>query len=240
MKWLGVLLLCGTAAGQTGPKFDVASVRPIPGTISETRPTRSSRRIMWATTLCDLTAFAWHVPLDRMSGLTCGQIFRIEAVTDHDATLDQMRQMLRDLLAIRFKQKAHVVSKDLTGIALTLGKSGMKVKESPLEENDKPYVSEIGVSRPAGASEVISHRATIDELADRLALSLREPVWNRTGLTGSYDYTFLYSRGNDPAIQAPSLEYALRTELGIEVIKKQTGPVDFLVIDSMETDPGEN
>ena len=94
--------------------------------------------------------------------------------------------------------------------------------------------------RDKGIVEEISHHATIDELAAKLALSLHEPVWNRTGVTGNYDYTFRYGVGDDPAVEAPSLEYALRNTLGITLLKKQTGPVNFLVIDSMDPTPSEN
>jgi uncharacterized protein (TIGR03435 family) len=146
--------------------------------------------------------------------------------------------MTRTLLATRFRQKAHIVSKDVEGAALTLRKDGLKVKEAELPAGDRPYIS--GILRDQGIVTVISHHGTIDGLAARLALSLHEPVWNRTGVTGNYDYTFRYGVGDDPAVEAPSLEYALRDTLGIDLLKKQTGPVDFLVVDSMETRPGEN
>jgi uncharacterized protein (TIGR03435 family) len=243
MKWLGVLLLCGTAAGQTGPKFDAASIKP--GVRDEygvvamaTRPTLTPRRLLWQTDLYYLNSFAWNLPFDRISGLHSDAIFRIEATTIRDATVDEMRQMTRTLLARRFKEKAHMISKDVEGAALILEKSGLRVKEAELPANDRPYV--VGTVPGKGITLVTSHHGTIDELAEKLALFLHQPVWNRTGLTGTYDYTLRYSEDNDPAVDAPSLEYALRNTLGINLLKKQTGPVDFLVIDSMETDPGEN
>jgi len=119
-----------------------------------------------------------------------------------------------------------------------LGKGGLKVKKVEFSPGDAPYVS--GIMRDKGIVEEISHHATIDELAAKLALSLHEPVWNRTGVTGNYDYTFRYGVGDDPAVEAPSLEYALRNTLGITLLKKQTGPVNFLVVDSMDPTPSEN
>jgi uncharacterized protein (TIGR03435 family) len=240
MKWVALALLCGTAAAQTGPAFDAASVKALPKEVGEvaSRPTLTPRRLVWQTDLVYLNSFAWNVPIDRIRGFRGDPVVRIEATTSHDATVDEMRQMTRTLLATRFRQKAHIVSKDVEGAALTLRKGGLKVKEAELPAGDKPYVS--GILRDRGIVTVISHHGTIDELAARLALSLHEPVWNRTGVTGSYDYTFRYGVGDDPAVEAPSLEYALRDTLGIDLLKKQTGPVDFLVVDSMETTPSEN
>jgi uncharacterized protein (TIGR03435 family) len=240
MKWFAILLLCGTAAAQTTPAFDAASVKMAPkedGAMALS-PTLTARRLVWQTDLLRLNSFAWNVPFDRVYGIQHNPIVRIEATTNRNATVDEMRQMTRTLLATRFKQKAHLISRNIEGIALTLGKGGLKVKEVELPAGDKPYVSAI-----AGGKDIvreISHHATIDELAKNLAISLRQPVWNRTGLTGGYDYVFRYAVSDDPAVDAPSLEYALRNTLGIILLKKQKGPVDVQMVDSMEADPGEN
>jgi len=202
------------------------------------KPTLTARRLVWQTDLFYLSSFAWNIPFNRVGGIHSNPIVRIEATTNHDATVDEMRQMTKTLLATRFKQKAHIVSKDVEGAALTLGKGGLKVKEVELPADDKPYV--VGTLPEEGIALVTSHHATMDELAEKLAIFLREPVWNRTGVTGNYDYTFRYGVADNPAVEAPSIEYALRSTLGIELLRKQTGPVDFLVIDSMESDPGEN
>jgi uncharacterized protein (TIGR03435 family) len=240
MKWLALLLVCGTAAAQTGPAFDAVSVKAAAkgDDVVATKPTLTSRRMVWQTDLVYLNSFAWNMPIDRISGLHGDPIFRIEASTNHDASMEEMRQMTRTLLAARFKQKAHVVSRDVEGAALTIGKGGFKVREAELPAGDRPYV--VGTLPDVGITLLTSHHGTIDDLARNLALFLHKPVWNRTGLTGNYDYSFRYAIGDDPAMEAPSLEYALRSTLGIELLKKQTGPVDFLVVDSMQTDPGEN
>jgi hypothetical protein len=76
-----------------------------------------------------------------------------------------------------------------------------------------PLPSSTPPSAIDSASILISHRASIDDLAARLAIFLNGPVWNRTGLTGTYTYTFRYATHDDPAVSAPSLEYALRDRL---------------------------
>ena len=240
MKWLAVLLLWGTMPAQTVPAFDAASVKEVPEPFLQAKPVRTARRITWTTDLTYLTAYAWHIPRERLQGVVPGSnhIYRVEAVTDHDATDAEMRLMMRTLLATRFKQVAHIVTKETEGVTLVLGKAGMKVKETRLQEDDKPSL--VGTLPKTGITRVASHRATIDELADSLALFLNQPVWNQTGLTGTYDYEFQYAQSDDPAVDAPSLENALRDTLGLDLLKKQRGRVEFLVVDSMKTDPGEN
>lgn len=240
MKWLAVLLMCGAAAGQSGPAFDVVSVKLAAkddGRLA-VRPTLSARRMTWQTDLFYLNSFAWNIPFDRIKGIHNNPIVQIEATTNRDATVDQMRQMTRTLLATRFKQNAHIDSKDVEGVALTLGKGGVKVKESEVPVNDRPYV--VGTIPETGITLVTSHYGTIDQLAENLARFLKQPVWNRTGLTGNYDYNFRYAMDDDPSVNAPSLENALRDQLGLNLLKKQRGSMEYLVIDSMETDPGEN
>lgn len=238
MKWLVAVLLCGVAAAQTGPEFDAASVKLVEGGDISRTPTLTARRITWTTDVYNLNSFAWNIPFTRISGVHSEQVFQIEATTSHDSTVDEMRRMTRTLLATRFKQKAHIASRETDGIALILGKDGIKIKETPLQENDEPYVS--GVVSAPGTTTLISHRASMDDLAARLTIFLNEPVWNRTGQAGTYDFTFRYATHDDPAVNAPSLEYALRDKLGITLLKKQRGPVDFLVVDSMDYDPAEN
>ncbi|HVW10352.1 MAG TPA: TIGR03435 family protein [Bryobacteraceae bacterium] len=240
MKWLAIFLLTATAAAQTGPAFDVISVKLAAkndGTMA-TRPTLTARRMTWQTDLYYLNSFAWNIPIDRISGVHGDPIVQIEATTNHDATADEMRQMTRTLLATRFKQQARLVSKDVDGAALTLTKGGLKVKQSQLPENDRSYV--VGTIPENGITLVTSHYGTIDQLAQNLALFLHQPVWNRTGVTGNYEYKFRYAMDDDPSIDAPSLENALRDQLGVNLLKKQNGPVEYLVIDSMESNPGAN
>ena len=132
MRCLAVLLLCGAAAAQTGPAFDVASVKALPKEVGEmaTKPTLTARRLVWQTDLYYLSAFAWNIPFQRVNGIHSRQIVRIEATTNHDATVDEMRQMTRTLLATRFNQKAHILSQDVEGAALIFGERWTQGEES--------------------------------------------------------------------------------------------------------------
>jgi uncharacterized protein (TIGR03435 family) len=66
------------------------------------------------------------------------------------------------------------------------------------------------------------------------------PVWDRTGLSGNYDFAFRYAQGlsADRNTDAPSLATALRENLGL-AMQKQTGPVEALVVGHIE-EPSAN
>jgi uncharacterized protein (TIGR03435 family) len=63
------------------------------------------------------------------------------------------------------------------------------------------------------------------------------PVVDRTGLTGTFDFSIEWSLPRDPAQPAedtgPSFLEALREQLGL-TLKRATGPVDILVVDHVE------
>lgn len=64
-------------------------------------------------------------------------------------------------------------------------------------------------------------------------------VWDQTGVTGDFYFAFRYAQDDNPESDAPSLAAALRDNLGME-LKKQKGPVELLVVDSMEKEPKGN
>ena len=92
----------------------------------------------------------------------------------------------------------------------------------------------------SGVIEIRAHRAPMPELCRILGRVLGMPVWDQTGLSGAYDFSFRYSQDASVDVQtdAPPLSTALRENLGL-VIRKQRGPLEKLVVDSIEP-PSEN
>lgn len=76
------------------------------------------------------------------------------------------------------------------------------------------------------------------ELARTLQRVSREPVWDRTGLTGRYNFDFEYARDASVDTGAPFLGTALEESLGLR-LEKGKGPKQVLVIDRLEA-PSEN
>jgi uncharacterized protein (TIGR03435 family) len=93
-----------------------------------------------------------------------------------------------------------------------------------------------GVSVNAG--KIIGHRTTLDEFAGSLAVMVESSVTNNTGLAGSYDLSLTWTpdqaRNSDDT--GPSLFTALEEQLGLK-LQAGRGPVDVLVVDSVDKQP---
>ncbi len=103
---------------------------------------------------------------------------------------------------------------------------------------------------------------TMARLTETLGLALGRPVVDKTGLTGAYDVTLDFSPegmgpgpkgpgppgagGGNPAEaprdsndNGPGIFTALQSQLGLK-LESRKGPVDLLVVDSVEKTPTEN
>jgi uncharacterized protein (TIGR03435 family) len=228
-------LLLALAAGysQTAPEphFEVASVKAA-GDEFSTRPQRAGGRIRWTTQLCYLVAYAYSLDFSRVSGPKCGATYSVEATFDPAATDDQVRLMIQSLLADRFKLRAHRVTTLADGYALVIGKGGPKIKEPPAPEPET-YIS--ATIPQAGVAAITARGVSMAKLAETLSRTLQTPVWDRTALAGNFYFAFRFSEmpRADVETDAPSLATALQESLGLK-LEKQKGPVETLVIDSVE------
>jgi uncharacterized protein (TIGR03435 family) len=159
------------------------------------------------------------------------QSFEILATVEHPASEDQLRQMVRRLLADRFKLKLHHETRDIPVYALVVGKSGPKL---PATKSAVLGPGDIEI-RPGRLSAV---DATMALFAKILTENLERPVVDKTNLDGHYDFSLTYeppSTGTGftpigPAIFAPIQDLGLKLE-------SQKAPVEMLVIDSVERPP---
>src|SRR5206468_583620 len=100
--------------------------------------------------------------------------------------LDEQMSMLRRLLADRFKLTFHREEKTFSIYALTIAKSGSKMRKGT-ESPDGPQPL-IFVLSPQGAT-LPGRDATMAELASVLQrAALDRPVIDKTGLSGRYDF----------------------------------------------------
>jgi len=116
------------------------------------------------------------------------------------------------------------------------------------------------MSGGAGSQTVTAQAVPVSNLARSLAGSLGRPVLDKTGLTGSYDFTLTYSpdpsqlqglaggapSGSTPNGQplpsaldpeAPSLFAAVQEQLGLK-LEPGKSPVEIIVIDHIEKPAG--
>jgi uncharacterized protein (TIGR03435 family) len=160
-------------------------------------------------------------------------------------TLDQVRAMVRPILADRFKFAGHEEKRVLPLYALVVAKDGSKLKPSTLsgqDNNARTGVFGMRHGSPAngGMNELTGQGVTMDRLASTLSQQgLGRVVLDNTGLTDRYDFKLSWAsesvasdtNSTDPS--GPSIFTAISEQLGLK-LEPQKGPVPVLVIDHIE------
>jgi len=210
----GMVLALGAALAQSGPTFEVASVKPAT-TPAEARAAgrnvgmkiNGDRVDIGVASLEFLIETAYNVKRYQIVGpdWMIRERFDILAKLPEGAAKDQVPQMLQTLLAERFKLAVRREAKEQTVYALVVGKDGAKLKEAAPDapKSDKPFANGFGgrsllqvQESPDGPrTYAMLHGMMIFEaekinMAD-LALTLMPyvedtPVVDMTGLNGYY------------------------------------------------------
>jgi len=157
---------------------------------------------------------------------------------------------IRTMLEDRFKLKWHMETKMEPGYELVIAKSGSKLKEATPDETypNGPKLQD-GTPRHGldmsmsggGISGFSGQAATMDQLTGQLRMFTRTPVVDKTGLTGTYDFTLnaapqpmLTAGDSDPPVSdGPSLFSAVQQQLGLKLVPAKV-PVETLVVDHIE------
>jgi uncharacterized protein (TIGR03435 family) len=242
---IGALLLttAGTGAIAQNPlSFAVASVKPSSsvggswriGCVAGAGPQSGispGTCVAVSASLRHIIATAYDLPFftadQHISGgpsWIAAERYDIEAkAEDASATGAELRLMLQNLLADRFKLKLHEETKDVSGYALVVAKGGPK---------DRP------LPRKAAPTPMACGGSTTAALVNCLSLRLGQPVVDKTGITGNHDFGLtLESLGeNQPA--TPSIFTVLEEQLGLK-LESQKVTSRMLIIDHAEK-PGEN
>ncbi len=165
---------------------------------------------------------------------------------------DQLKLMIQKLLADRFQLKFHLEKRELRAYTITVLKTGPKFAVSQADPNSSLGV---GFGLAAGGGMTFNVRnAPFDSVANALQGNLLDqPVVNRTGLTGKYDFSLkftpdasqLASLGPVPPGVAstdpdapPDIFTAFQQQLGLKLESTKTA-VDVMVIEKIEK-PSEN
>jgi uncharacterized protein (TIGR03435 family) len=243
-----------TAAPQS---FVVASVKEVTEAAisgSTASPVRSGGRIAWTTSRIPLLRYAFRLQDWQMAGLKPSDAhYAIDARIDESATDDQIRAMLRTLLAHRFGLAVHKETRESSGFWLAIGKNGAKIK--PAAPEDAPAaMPEWFRGTPAAATEgkilrtkegedqlgMAGRRVTMAQLADALQETLGAFVTDKTGLPGVYYFAMQFAVDSSPIdTDAPSLFTAVQEQLGLK-LEPHKGPVEMLIIDHIEKTPTAN
>lgn len=178
--------------------------------------------------------------------------FEIQALVPDDApseTLDAfmkgeapaLEHMLRELLADRFKLVVHRTTKDVSAYALTIAKGGPKLSRPA--PDDKPGMGTRRQSTTNGqiTNTIIGKNVELRDLAFLLLMNTRQPVIDRTGLTGAFNFNLEFAPLNSDTFaesSASSLFTAIQEQLGLRLETIKT-PLEGVVVDSAER-PSEN
>jgi uncharacterized protein (TIGR03435 family) len=242
---------CCGSYGQTGPEFEVASVkqfdRPLAGPDlsfvgTSGKPFKiAGHRVTVQGTLRTLIADAYGIKEYQISGTPpwAGTLmYAIAATTRGDTvtTQEQVRPMLQALLAERFQLKVHRETKELPVYHLTQRKTSSLLKPAAPDETFSWNVSQ----GPGGTLRSKATKESIGDFVQLVGVSADRPVIDETGLTGDIDYDILIS---PPDAQSGedvnrAIIYAVIDQLGLklEPAKDSTG---ILVVDRVDK-PADN
>jgi uncharacterized protein (TIGR03435 family) len=255
------------AAAPSTHEFEVASIKPAAGG----RPTRircrgidgeldvvpagsavpavsQGRCVADAVPLLSLVATAFDIPLERVFGLESHQTegYQINAKVDDavNPTRDELRQMLQTMLMNRFKLKFHREIREAPGYVLSVGKSGIKFKETAGDEENVP-------AGPPSAAALrgipLKGKFRMKRLTNSLSTFVgRSPVIDKTDLQGVYDVSLVLTplpspdtggsggRGGSARMEFdPPLAKAIEEQLGLRLESAKV-PVEYFVIDQIE------
>jgi len=241
------ILLAGAAAAQPAPAFDVASIRLARGPIGPEGMHAMPASIksepgtvtMRSATFRNVVRWAYNVVDFQVTGPDWidQQRYDIVAKAPGAASEEQMRLMMRTLLADRFKLASHQQTKEAQAWVLSVGKNGPKFKESAAE-------GESSIVPDQKRMSISVQRTQVSQLVDFLAPILRAPVLDETGLKGRYDITiavdkYIPDHATGMSDLVGVLVTAIQQELGLKLEQKKM-PVDFVVVDRAESTPAEN
>ena len=143
--------------------------------------------------------------------------------------VEEQRQMLLALLTDRFQLKFRRESKEGVVYLLTKGQQAPIFERSKHPEYRMFFAGLLG----GGNGTVSGGNATMEFIASQLSGSIGGPVIDRTGLTGSFNFTLEHVY--DPAEDLDLVTIAQRTvrALGLKV-ERSRGPGEMIVIDHLE------
>lgn len=191
--------------------------------------------------------------------------YDIQATLPSQTTKEQFRVMLQNLLKDRFNLVLHHESREMQVYDLVLAPGGPKFKESVVardpaiagalgtDENGHPNLppGSHGMAGKMVDGELFAavRTSSMVDFADDLQQGLQIPVFDKTGLTGVYDFTLDYARevmfpnlpraSNPDPPKGPTLFKALEDQLGLKLVSKKE-PLDVLVIDKTDRKPTDN
>jgi len=236
-------------AADADPSFEVATIKPNPsgGASIQGLTLKGRTMVVRNGSLMDLMTFAYGVQLKQIVGApnwASSDRYDIDANPDQPGTpnMEQMRSMVRKLLADRFALKFHHEQRDMAAYVLTAGKTGQKLTPTQIKGTLPGFFATPG----NGGLTLHMVNGTLGDFTSFLQmLVLDKPVVDQTGIAGRFDSNVTFTpdtsqfNGNPPKIpasdvpDAPDLFTAIERQLGLKLTAEKT-QVDVIAIDHVE------
>ena len=240
------------------PRFEVASIklwRPptTPVTAAALPATHlDSGAFNRAATVAALITLAYGVQDFQLSGgedWVRTERYEVAARAGREISSTELREMVKALLADRFKLRVRIETREMPILELRLarsdGRAGPNLHDCS-DPNDKEGIStpEKPFRAPRNGAVATSDCANgVTNLATIASRQLQTTVVDKTGLTGQWRFDVYYAAelripGVDTSQEKanpdlPSFEGALREQLGLR-LERTRGPVSVVVIESVE------
>jgi len=252
-----------------GPQFEVASIKPAApdarGMYFRTTPGGTLN--ITNMSLKEMIIFAWRIQPYQLSGgppWLDSLRFDVTAKPENNPKQDELRAMLKALLADRFQLTTHQESKELPIYALVLARKDGKLGPSLPEAKDGGCTTpdptqprtppEPGKAPPRYCGNMMMGMRTltiisgpVGNMVPMLARMLGRTVIDKTGLTGKYDVSLEWTPDEAQlAMLPPDVPRPAPSEMPGPTIytalqeqlglklEAQKGPVDVLIIDRAE------
>jgi uncharacterized protein (TIGR03435 family) len=211
---MGIINAPRGLAQVSGPKFDVASIKPHKNVSNEVHRTvdlyPGGRLAGRDATVQQLIQHAYNVKPFQISsgpGWVFSDGYDIEAKAEGNPSREQMRLMLRTLLEKRFQLKLRSETKSMGAYELTVTKGGARLmppKPESCAEPGKNTASEQGAASlpPCGRAwlkgdrslvEIAGFSLTMRDFTSALSNALGSIVFDKTGLTQKFDVRLEFS-----------------------------------------------
>jgi uncharacterized protein (TIGR03435 family) len=186
--------------------------------------------------------------------------YDIEARVDGNPGKNDMRTMVRALLADRFRLRLHTETRIDKVYDLVLAKPGQIGRSLHLHESDgagcaqespegfhNPCGTIAQMSSAPGAMRMVGRNVSLTQFVFSSSPKVDRTLVDKTGLAGKYDFTLEYVPeriGSGPDINAseppasPTFSEAIQEQMGLKLVPNK-GPVQTYLLDHVER-PTEN
>jgi uncharacterized protein (TIGR03435 family) len=213
---------------------------------------RGDRYLLHNATMVDMISIAYGVDSEKvLSGPSWLDIdrFDVSARAPRTTSPDDVKLMLRALLADRFHLVTHNDTHPLSSYVLRADKGAPKLKPSDGSATSNCGSTPNAPATPEGGvpyNYITCHNLTMDAIAQNLKNMasgyLTNPVVNATGIQGSWDFDIHWtSRGNLAKAGGDGISIfdAVQKQLGLKLALEQY-PTPVIVVDKVDEKPTPN